>query len=102
MSAKKEKEQETTQGAASTGEAQSAASPEMVKIRLFKDNDKYKDDVFVAVNGRSFQIKRGVEVEVPGYVAEVLERSMRQDQATANMIERESSDYAAEAQRRGI
>ena len=37
----------------------------MVKIKLFKDNGQYKDDVFVAVNGRAFQIMRGEEVEVP-------------------------------------
>ena len=73
-----------------------------VPIRLFKDNDKYKDDVFVAVNGRSFQIKRGETVQVPAYVAEVLEQSMAQDNATANLIERESSAYAAEAKARNI
>ena len=32
-----------------------------------------KDDVWVAVNGKSMLIKRGVEVEVPRCVAEVLE-----------------------------
>ena len=31
-----------------------------------------KDDVWVAVNGNSMQIKRGVEVEVPECVAEVI------------------------------
>ncbi len=79
-----------------------AQGPKMVKIRLFKDNDKYKDDVFVAVNGRSYQIKRGEEVEVPDFVAEVLERSMKQDQATADLIDRESGTYAAEAALRGV
>ena len=55
-----------------------------------------------AVNGRSFQIKRGETVQVPAYVAEVLEQSMAQDNATANLIERESSAYAAEAKARNI
>jgi hypothetical protein len=32
-----------------------------------------KDDVYVCVNGESFLIKRGETVEVPDYVAEVLE-----------------------------
>ena len=32
-----------------------------------------KDDVWVAVNGKSIQIKRGVEVEVPKCIVEVLE-----------------------------
>lgn len=85
--------------------AKETAAPkpnDLVPIRLFKDNDKYKDDVFVAVNGRSFQIKRGETVQVPAYVAEVLEQSMAQDNATANLIERESSAYAAEAKARNI
>ena len=34
-----------------------------------------KDDVWVAVNGKSMQIKRGVEVEVPKCIAEALEHS---------------------------
>lgn len=78
-----------------------AESPkeEMVAIRLFKDNDKYKSDVFVAVNGRTYQIKRGETVMVPKCVAEVLEQSQNQDEATASMIDQESSRYEAEAKR---
>lgn len=34
-----------------------------------------KDDVWVAVNGKSMQIKRGVDVEVPKCIAEALEHS---------------------------
>lgn len=51
----------------------------MVKIRLFKDNKAYTEDVFVGVNGRTFQIQRGVEVEVPECVAEILRNSEKQD-----------------------
>ena len=95
------KAKETLEAAKETAPA--APKPnDLVPIRLFKDNDKYKDDVFVAVNGRSFQIKRGETVQVPAYVAEVLEQSMAQDNATANLIERESSAYAAEAKARNI
>lgn len=79
-----------------------AQGEKMVPIRLFKDNGKYKDDVFVAVNGRSFQIKRGETVMVPDYVAAVLEQSMAQDMATANLIEEESSRYEAEAKLRNL
>lgn len=75
---------------------------EKVPVHLFKDNGKYKDDVFVAVNGRSFQIKRGETVMVPRFVAEILDQSMAQDQATANLIERQSDEYAAEAARLGL
>lgn len=97
------KANETVEAAKETAPAGKEAQGEkMVPIRLFKDNEKYKDDVFVAVNGRSFQIKRGETVMVPDYVAAVLEQSMAQDNATANLIERESSAYAAEAKARNI
>lgn len=51
----------------------------MVEICLFKDNKAYTEDVFVGVNGRTFQIKRGVPVMVPECVAEVLRNSQKQD-----------------------
>ena len=48
-----------------------ANKEKMVKIRLPKErgNDA---DVYVSVNERSWLIKRGVEVEVPECVAEVI------------------------------
>ena len=52
----------------------------MVKIRLFKDNQNYTGDVFVSVNGENYLIKRGVTVDVPEYIAEVLEASQREDE----------------------
>lgn len=97
------KAKETVEAAKETAPAGKEAQGEkMVPIRLFKDNGKYKDDVFVAVNGRSFQIKRGENVMVPDYVAAVLEQSMAQDMATANLIEEESSRYEAEAKLRNL
>ena len=53
-----------------------------VKIKLFKDKDKYSEDVTVVVNGNTFRIPRGVEVEVPYYVAEVLRNSEKADEET--------------------
>lgn len=47
------------------------AGPKMVTIRIPKTKER-KDDVFVSVNFRTYQIQRGVEVEVPEFVAEVL------------------------------
>lgn len=49
-------------------------------IRLYKDNDKYKDDVQVIVNGKVFIIQRGVDVEVPDFVEEVLDNAQKQAQ----------------------
>ena len=54
---------------------------------LIKDNSRYKDDVTVTVNGVNYQIQRGVEVEIPKSVAEVIEHSAAQDQKTAELID---------------
>ena len=43
-----------------------------VTIKLFKDNGRYRDDVYVSVNDRSFLIKRGVEVTVPRFIEQAL------------------------------
>ena len=53
------------------------AKKKTVRIHLFKDNGRYKDDVFVGVNGVNYKIQRGVDVDVPPEVAEVLERWRR-------------------------
>lgn len=44
----------------------------MVKIRIPRTKQD-QEDVFVSVNMETFIVKRGVEVEVPDYVAEVLQ-----------------------------
>ncbi len=51
---------------------------EKVKVKLFKDTGRYKDDVFVAVNGVGMLVPRGVEVEIPRRYAEVLMNSEKQ------------------------
>jgi hypothetical protein len=58
----------------------------MVKIRLFKDGGKYKHPVPVGVNGKQYLVQRGVEVEVPESVAEVLNNSMAQDLMADDMM----------------
>jgi hypothetical protein len=51
--------------------AEAPAAPKMVKIRIPRTK-KDEEDVFVSVNLRTYIIKRGVDVEVPDFVAEVL------------------------------
>ena len=65
---------------------------EKVKIKLHKDKHN-TGDVYVAVNGRRFQIQRGVEVEVPRYVVEALENSMRQDDEALDRREKINSRF---------
>lgn len=48
-----------------------ANAEKKVKIRIPKTKEN-QDDVFVSVNNDTWLIKRGVEVEVPPCVAEVL------------------------------
>lgn len=47
-------------------------APKKVKIKLPLTREQ-KEDEWVALNGKSYQIKRGVEVEVPKGVAEILQ-----------------------------
>lgn len=47
------------------------AKQKMVKIRIPRTHPK-QEDVFVSVNMHTYIVKRGVEVEVPDFVAEVL------------------------------
>ena len=44
----------------------------LVKIKIPLERGKSNNDVFVSVNDRTWQIKRGVTVEVPECVAEVI------------------------------
>lgn len=71
-------------------EANAAAEPDNgeVEIRLFKDNDKYKNPVFVAVNGKAYMIERGKYVKVPKAVAEVLRNSEIQLENADRVMER--------------
>lgn len=64
-----------------------------VDFYAFKDGGKYKDDIFVAVNGKTFKIQRGKHVKIPRYVAAVLENGMDQDAHTANLMENERDAY---------
>lgn len=74
--------------------AQEAYMDELVEVKLFKDNGKYKDDVFVAVNGENCVIKRGERVKVKRKFAEVLDNSDRQDYETAKLIEQKSDEFS--------
>lgn len=73
-----------------------------VSIRLFKDSEKYSDDVVVGVNGKQYVIKRGVTVQIPYKVFRVLENSMRQDAKTAEMLRGLQETYEAESRKYGL
>lgn len=74
--------------------AAQARANELVEVKLFKDANKYKDDMFVSVNGENVVIKRGERVKIKRKYAEVLDNSDRQDYETAMLIEAKTSEFA--------
>jgi hypothetical protein len=67
---------------------------ELVEVKLFKDNNKYKDAVFVAHNGDNCVIRRGEKVKVKRKFAHILDLSDMQDYETSKLIEKKSSEFA--------
>lgn len=84
---------ELTEEQKKANEERKAYWDELVPVTLFKDNNKYKDDVFVSVNDETCQIQRGKTVMVKRKFAEVLDASMKQDLETSELIEQKSSEY---------
>jgi len=68
-----------------------------VTIQLFQDGDRYRDDVFVSVNGESVLIRRGVPVTVKKKFADVLEQSQMQDARTAELCSNLAYRFSADA-----
>ena len=75
---------------------------ERVTIELFKDNDKYRDDLVVGVNGKYYQIQRGIPVSVPKSVAEVIANSKAQDSAAADYSKAKEQEYIQRSSELGV
>ena len=60
---------------------------EKVSLKLFYDGYKYVDDVTVIVNGKTYIIKRGVEVMVPPCVKNALEDAQMQERVAKSYID---------------
>ena len=82
--------------------SQEAWLNEYVEVRLFKDNEKYKDDVYVAINGKNCLIRRGVWTRIRRKFAMLLDQSEIQDLRTAQFMEQESSRFADESLRHSV
>ncbi len=65
----------------------------MITIKIDK-NKSERDDVFVCVNGKNFQIKRGEYVEVPEYVCEVLDNMKKMDELAIERREEAAKNFA--------
>lgn len=75
---------------------------EYVTVKLFKDNGKYKDDVFVAVNGEGCNIPRGIPVKIKRKFALVLEQSDLQDYNTVQFMNEEARKFEEETKLRNL
>lgn len=73
-----------------------AAGEQYVTIKLFKDGGKYKDDVFVAVNGEGCSVPRGIPVRIKKKFADVLEQSDIQDFETTQYMDAEAARFERE------
>ena len=65
-------------------------APKMITIRFPLMRGKEEEDIYVAVNGESYLIKRGETVTIPEYVYKVLEN---QEEA---LIDLRKSEQAAQ------
>ena len=60
----------------------------MTTIMLPRGRKTEENFVIVSVNGRSFKIMKGVEVQVPDYVAEVLANNRRMAEEAQRFVDR--------------
>lgn len=67
---------------------------EEVEVKLFRDNDRYRDPVFVGCNGETIAIQRGERVKIRRKFAEILDNSDKQDYETGLMIRRKCAEFA--------
>ena len=81
--------------------ADQAYLEEYIAIKLFRDNDRYKDDVYVAINGKNCVIKRGEWVKIKRKFALVLDQSEIQDSKAAKLMEAEQNRFVAKSRGMG-
>ena len=63
----------------------------MVTVTLPRGRKQEENFVIVSVNGRSWKIMKGVQVQVPGYVAEVLENAQMMAEEARRYVDERAS-----------
>ncbi len=66
---------------------------ERISFIAMKDNDKYKDDIIVTINGTNWQIQRGKKVMIPRFVYFAIEDAERQKMHAADVSEGFEKQY---------
>jgi hypothetical protein len=64
-----------------------------VTIELFRDDYRYKEPLFVGINGQTWLIKRGVPVEVDDYVADFIEQQKAEEARIMRRVDQEEKEY---------
>ena len=73
-----------------------------VSVTLPRATGKEEDFVFVGLNGKGYTIRRGVTVQVPRPVYEILAESQRQIQRQEEFIRRQQENAARSALNAGL
>ncbi len=68
-------EPKRSEGALALKDISREKDDDYVELKLFKDGERYKDDVLVGVNGELCQIQRGAPVKVKRKFASVIAQS---------------------------
>lgn len=75
---------------------------ERVPFIAFKDNDKYKDDLHIGINGHNTIIKRGVQVMIPRHVYMAIQDSEKQTLEADVNAEKKATTFDNESRTRGF
>lgn len=75
---------------------------EYVIMKFIKDNGKYKDDIFVQINGENMRIPRGIPVKIKKKFLAVIEQSDLQDAQTATLMDEHENAFKNESRARNI
>jgi len=70
---------------------------ERVPFIAILDDDKYKDDIVVTVNGKAYQIQRGENVMIPRFVHNAILDAERQKRSAALTQRRYEETFRAES-----
>lgn len=64
-----------------------------VHFYAMKDNDKYKNDITVTVNGKNYVLKRGVDMMIPRFLAMAIRDSDMQKKYAADVMQGYKDNY---------
>lgn len=70
-------------------------------IRLFKDEYRYKQPLYVAINGKNWYIRRGAGVDLPKYVADFISQLEAEDQRIWEKVAQEEEQYKQDTAKLG-